>query len=89
MWIKHFITLCFSESNRGRGNAVVVGLPQNGNTPVRNAYTAPGGHVTLITLNNECKFNSPQLDGACVIDLYNHSQHTDLVIGVHSCLPIL
>ena len=64
--------MCFSESNRGRGNAVVVGLPQNGNTPVRNAYTAPGGHVTLITLNNECKFNSPQLDGAGVIDLYKH-----------------
>ncbi|XP_067945937.1 protein BANP-like [Watersipora subatra] len=42
-----------SESNRGRGNAVVVGLPQNGTTPVRNAYTAPGGNVTLITLNNE------------------------------------
>lgn len=46
----------FSESNRGRGGAVVVGLPQAGATPIRNAYTAPGGHVTLITLNTESKY---------------------------------
>lgn len=42
-------------NNRGRGAAVVVGLPQtDGSTPsAKQAFAATGGNVTLITLNSE------------------------------------
>ncbi|KAF6019716.1 BANP [Bugula neritina] len=47
-----------SSGNRGRGSAVVVGLPQGNGAQVKNAFTTPGGNVTLITLNNEDDYPS-------------------------------
>jgi len=61
MIYKLYCTLVFSSGNRGRGSAVVVGLPQGNGAQVKNAFTTPGGNVTLITLNNEGKHMFPPL----------------------------